>query len=67
MFDFGIEFLVTTCHAFLFQFNINKNMFLKILAFFIFKVLTKTYKLSCEIDKDLPFAFEGPEISSTFG
>ena len=36
-------------------------------AYFNNSVLTKTYQLSCEVDKDAPFAFEGPEITSTSG
>ncbi|XP_028406490.1 nucleosome assembly protein 1-like 1 isoform X1 [Dendronephthya gigantea] len=36
-------------------------------AYFNNSVLTKTYKLSCEIDKEAPFGFEGPEITHTTG
>ncbi|CAB4001750.1 nucleosome assembly 1-like 1, partial [Paramuricea clavata] len=47
--------------GFILEFHFTPN------AYFNNSVLTKTYKLSCEVDKDTPFAFEGPEITTTAG
>lgn len=50
-----------TSMAFVLEFQFSPN------AYFSNSVLTKTYKLSCEVEKDAPFTFEGPEIVGATG